>query len=300
MTRLQYPVWEKVLRSAGLAEADVQKITEKIKLAYVSWEENAFPGAIGNVVSGRICNRFDLGGMNCVVDAACGSSLAAVRMAVAELIEGRASMMVTGGVDTDNSINSYMCFSKTPAFSRGENVRTFDAESSGMMVGEGLGMVVLKRLADAERDGDRVYAVIKAVGTSSDGRFKSIYAPRPAGQAKAVRRAYQEAGFSPATVGLVEAHGTGTVAGDPAEFAGVSEVFGENNPCRQYIALGSVKSQIGHTKAAAGTASLIKAALALYHKVLPPTINVTRANPKFGIENSPFYKIGRASCRERV
>ncbi len=289
MTRLQYPVWEKVLRSAGIAEADVQKITEKMKLAYVNWEENSFPGAIGNVVSGRICNRFDLGGTNCVVDAACGSSLAAVRMAAAELIEGRANMMITGGVDTDNSINSFMCFSKTPAFSRGENVRTFDAESSGMMVGEGLGMIVLKRLADAERDGDRIYAIIQAIGTSSDGRFKSIYAPRPAGQAKAVRRAYAEAGFSPSTVGLIEAHGTGTVAGDPAEFQGINEVFSENNPRKQYIALGSVKSQIGHTKAAAGTASLIKTALALYHKVLPPTINVTRPNPKFDITNTPFY-----------
>ncbi len=109
-------------------------------------------------------------------------------------------------------------------------MRTFDAESDGMMVGEGLGMLVLKRLADAERDGDRMYAVIRAIGTSSDGRFKSIYAPRPAGQAKALRRAYEEAGFSPATVGLIEAHGTGTMAGDPAEFQGMSEVFGENNP----------------------------------------------------------------------
>jgi acyl transferase domain-containing protein len=132
-----------------------------------------------------------------------------------------------------------------------------------MMIGEGLGMIVLKRLADAERDGDRIYAVIRAIGSSSDGRFKSIYAPRPAGQAKALRRAYEEAGYSPASVGLIEAHGTGTMAGDPAEVQGLREVFGENNPRRQYIALGSVKSQIGHTKATAGAASMIKTALAL-------------------------------------
>jgi polyketide-type polyunsaturated fatty acid synthase PfaA len=261
MTRLQYPVWDKVLRSAGIPESDAEKIVEKMKLAYVGWEENSFPGAIGNVVAGRICNRFDLGGTNCVVDAACASSLAALRMAVGELIEGRANMMLTGGVDTDNSINSYMCFSKTPAFTKKENVRAFDAESGGMMVGEGLGMIVLKRLEDAERDGDRVYAVIRAIGTSSDGRFKSIYAPRPAGQAKALRRAYAEAGFPPSSVGLVEAHGTGTMAGDPAEFQGMKEVFSEDNPRRQHIALGSVKSQIAHTKAAAGVASLIKVSL---------------------------------------
>ncbi len=289
MTRLQYPLWAKVLRSVGISDSDTDKIVEKMKLAYVNWEENSFPGAIGNVVAGRICNRFDLGGTNCVVDAACASSLAAVRMAVGELIEGRANIMLTGGVDTDNSINTFMCFSKTPAFTTKENVRPFDADSGGMMVGEGLGMLVLKRLEDAQRDGDRVYAVIRAIGTSSDGRFKSIYAPRPAGQAVALRRAYAEAGFLPASVGLIEAHGTGTMAGDPAEFQGLTEVFAENNPQKQHIALGSVKSQIAHTKAAAGVASLIKTSLALYHKVLPPTINIDQPNPKLGIENTPFY-----------
>jgi acyl transferase domain-containing protein len=289
MARLQYPVWEKVLRSYGIPAEDIQKIIDKIKLAYPNWEENSFPGSIGNVVSGRIANRFDLGGTNCVVDAACGSSLAAVRMAVGELIEGKADMMITGGVDLDNSIGAYLCFSKTPAFSKGSNVRTFDKDSDGMMVGEGIGMVMLKRLDDARRDGDRIYAVIKGVGTSSDGRFKSIYAPRPAGQSLALRRAYNEAGYSPATVGLIEAHGTGTMAGDPAEFQGLNEVFSQDNPNLQYIALGSVKSQIAHTKAAAGVASLIKASLALYHKVLPATINVTTPNPKLNIEKSPFY-----------
>ena len=288
-SRLQYPVWEKVLRSAGVSEADTQRLVEKFKSAYVGWEENAFPGTIVNVIAGRIANRFDLGGTNCVIDAACGSSLAAARMAVMELVSHRADMMITGGVDADNSILSYMCFSKTPAFSKGEMARTFDAESDGMMVGEGLGMLVLKRLEDAERDGDRIYAVIRGIGSSSDGRFKSIYAPRSEGQAKALRRAYEDAGFSPQSIGLIEAHGTGTVAGDPAEFNGMQLLFGENNPKKQAIALGSVKSQMGHTKAAAGSASLIKVAMALHHKVLPPTINVTRPNPKLDIENSPFY-----------
>ena len=289
MARLQYPVWEKVLRSYGIPVEDIQKIIERIKLAYPNWEENSFPGSIGNVISGRIANRFDLGGTNCVVDAACASSLAAIHMAASELIEGRADMMITGGVDLDNSIGAFMCFSKTPAFSKSQNPSPFDKDSDGMMVGEGIGMVMLKRLADARRDGDRIYAVIKGIGTSSDGRFKSIYAPRPAGQSLAMRRAYAEAGYSPATVGLIEAHGTGTMAGDPAEFEGLNEVFSENNPNKQTIALGSVKSQIAHTKAAAGVASLIKVSLALYHKVLPATIHVNIPNPKLEIENSPFY-----------
>jgi len=287
--RLQYPVWEKVLRSSGLSASDTEKIVNKVKSAYVPWQENSFPGMLGNVITGRIANRLDLGGMNCVVEAACASSLGALKLAISELVEHRADMMLTGGVETDNSIIAYMGFSKTPAVSPSESVRPFDAESDGMMLAEGIGMLVLKRLEDAQRDNDRIYAVIKGIGSSSDGRYKSIYAPRPEGQVLALRRAYEDAGFSPASVGLVEAHGTGTLAGDPAEFISIKEVFGHNNPRKQYIALGTVKSQIGHTKAAAGAASLIKTALALHHKVLPPTINITKPHPKLDIENSPFY-----------
>ncbi len=289
VSRMQYPVWRKVLRHSGVPENDIDIIIEKIKTAYIQWETNTFPGMIANVVAGRIANRFNLGGINCVVDAACASSLAAIKMSVSELIEGRANMMITGGVDTDNSIGPYMCFSKTPAFTGGDIVRPFDEKSDGMMVGEGLGLVVLKRLADAERDGDRIYAVIKGVGSSSDGRFKSIYAPRSSGQAKAIQRTYQEAGFAPETVGLIDAHGTGTMAGDPAEVEGLKLVFGVDDLHPSSIALGSVKSQIGHTKATAGAASLIKIALALHHKVLPATINVTKPNPIFDLEHSPFY-----------
>ena len=286
--RLQYPIWEKVLKTKGLSDEDTQNIIEKIKSAYINWDTNAFPGMLANVVAGRIANRFDFGGTNCVIDAACASSLSALSMAIAELADRRADMMLTGGVDTDNSILAYMCFSKTPAVSPGENVKPFDAESDGMMLGEGIGMLVLKRLEDAERDNDKIYAVIKGVGTSSDGRHKSIYAPRAEGQMKALERAYERAGFAPQTVGLIEAHGTGTMAGDPAEFAALKAVFSKDNSL-QSTALGSVKSQIGHTKAAAGAASLIKTALALHHKVLPPTINVTKPNPKLGIDDSPFY-----------
>ncbi|MTJ12554.1 SDR family NAD(P)-dependent oxidoreductase [Anabaena sp. UHCC 0187] len=287
--RLQDPLWKKVLKNSGLSDEDSQKIIEKLKSGYVQWEENAFPGMLANVISGRIANRLDLGGMNCVVDAACASSLGALRMAISELVEHRADMMITGGVDTDNSIFAYMCFSKTPAVSPGEKVRPFDTDADGMLLGEGVGMLVLKRLEDAQRDGDRIYAVIKGMGSSSDGKYKSIYAPRAEGQINSLIRAYTDAGMSPASVGLIEAHGTGTMVGDPTEFTSITSVFGENNPKKQHIALGTVKSQIGHTKAAAGAASLIKAALALHHKVLPPTINVSKPHPKLNIENSPFY-----------
>ena len=249
IARLQYPIWEKALRASGVAENDIPRIVDKMKKAYVGWNENSFPGLLGNVISGRITNRFDLGGINSVVDAACAASLSAIKMALSELVEGRADMMLTGGVDTDNSPFMYMSFSKTPAFSKSGNISPFSDKADGMLIGEGLGMIVLKRLADAERDGDQIYAVIKGVGTSSDGRFKSVYAPRSSGQAMAIERAYEEAGFDPKTVELLEAHGTGTGAGDPTEFNSMQMVFGKDNPVKQHIALGSVKSQIGHTKA---------------------------------------------------
>ncbi len=288
-SRLQYPIWQRVLESSGISPEDTKIIINKIKLAYAPWNENAFPGLLGNVIAGRIANRLDLGGMNSVVDAACASSLAAINTAVSELIEGRADMMISGGVDADNSPFTYMCFSKTPAFSHSQQIRPFDQQSDGMLIGEGLGMVVLKRLEDAERDGDRIYAVIRGIGSSSDGRYKSIYAPRPSGQTLAIQRAYQEAGFPPQAVSLIEAHGTGTKAGDPAEFEGLKAAFGTPNGKKQSIAIGSVKSQIGHTKAAAGAAGMIKTTLALHHKVLPPTLNVSQPAEALDIDNSHFY-----------
>ena len=287
--RLHYPVWEKVLKSSGLSDRETQTIIKKIKSAYVPWNENAFPGMLANVVAGRIANRLNLGGTNCVVDAACASSLAAVKIAVSELLENRCDMILTGGVDVNNSITTYICFSKTPAISPRDSIRPFDAESDGMIVGEGIGMMVLKRLEDAIADNDRIYAVIKGIGSSSDGKNKSIYAPSKEGQVKALKRAYEDAGCSPDSISLIEAHGTGTKVGDSTEFSSLKEFFGDRDSKQQSIALGSIKSQIGHTKAAAGAASLIKTALALHHKILPPTINVTKPNPKLKIQDSPFY-----------
>ncbi len=288
-TRLQYPIWKQVLTNSGVTETDADEIVAKIKKAYVGWEENSFPGMLGNVIAGRVANRLNLGGTNCVLDAACASSLTAIKMAVSDLLEYRSEIMIAGGIDTDNSPFMYLSFSKTPAFTPDDTSRPFDIDSNGMLIGEGLGMVALKRLEDARRDQDRIYAVIKGIGTSSDGRYKSIYAPRPEGQVKALQQAYFKAGFPPQSVGLVEAHGTGTAAGDMAEFSALKTVFTADDHPHQHIALGSVKSQIGHTKAAAGSAGFIKAALALYHRVLPATINVKEPQPKIEIESSPFY-----------
>ncbi|WP_065485307.1 type I polyketide synthase [Streptomyces sp. PTY087I2] len=287
--RLQSPVLKEVVRSCGLSDRDAEEIVAKFRLAYAPWEENSFPGMLGNVVAGRIANRLDLGGINMTVDAACASSLGAVRTAVSELLEGRSDTMLVGGCDAENTIFMYLCFSKTPALSKSGQIRPFDKDADGTLIGEGIGMLALRRLSDAERDGNRIYAVLRGMGTSSDGRFKSIYAPRKEGQIVALQRAYEDADCSPSSVELFEAHGTGTAVGDATELSALSAVVSEGNDHQQYAAVGSVKSQIGHTKAAAGAAGLIKLALSLHHKVLPPTINVSEPNPTIGFTSGPFY-----------
>jgi acyl transferase domain-containing protein/NADP-dependent 3-hydroxy acid dehydrogenase YdfG len=287
--RLGHPIWRRALRSAGVDHATTEDVVQRIADSYVGWQENSFPGLLGNVAAGRIANRLDLRGTNCVVDAACASSLAAVSLATLELASGRCDLAVTGGLDTFNDIFMYMCFSKTPALSPTGEARPFDSEADGTILGEGLGLFVLKRLDDARRDGDRIYAVIRSIGTSSDGKGQAVYAPSAGGQVKALERAYASADISPGTVELVEAHGTGTRIGDATELAALEEVYQKARSGPAWCALGSVKSQVGHTKAAAGAAGLIKAALALHHKVLPPTLKVERPIERLGLEDSPFY-----------
>ncbi|MYY04568.1 type I polyketide synthase [Streptomyces sp. SID4913] len=288
--RTHRPVWLAALRESGLGEAEAQAVCDRISARFAPWRESTFPGLLGNVVAGRISNRFDLHGINHTTDAACASSLAALSTAVGELALGRADLVISGGVDTGNDVGMFLCFSKTPALSPSGDCRPFSAAADGTMLGEAVVMYALKRLADAERDGDRIHAVIRGIGTSSDGRSTAIYAPLPDGQAKALRRAYEDAGYGPETVELVEAHGTGTKAGDTAELAALGEVFGASGRSDgPWCAIGSVKSQIGHTKCAAGAAGLLKAVMALHHKVLPPTVKVERPNPAAAGPDGPFY-----------
>lgn len=269
--RLQNPVIEEVAASCGLGPREVAEFSRRFLAAYPQWTSDSFPGLLANVVSGRIAKHFNLGGANYAVDAACASSLAALRAAVDELVLGRADLMITGGCDVDNAIFAFMCFSKTPALSPSGRIRPFDTAADGTLIGEGIGMLALKRLADAERDGDRVYAVIRGIGNSSDGPATSIYAPCGEGQLLALERAYDDADIPAASVALIEAHGTGTPTGDGVELATLNRHFGDARP--HSVAIGSVKSQIGHTKAAAGAAGLIKMAMALHDKILPPHIN---------------------------
>ncbi|MFI5493026.1 SDR family NAD(P)-dependent oxidoreductase [Actinoplanes sp. NPDC051859] len=250
--------------------------------------EDTFPGVLANVIAGRVANRLDLGGPNYTVDAACASSLAAMDSACKELIAGDSDLMICGGADLHNGINDYLMFTSAHALSPTGRCRTFDSTGDGIALGEGVAAVVLKRLADAERDGDRVYAVIKGLGGASDGRALGLTAPRAEGQRRALDRAYHGAGISPREVGLVEAHGTGTVVGDRTELETLTKLFTESGAEPGGAVLGSVKSQIGHTKCAAGMAGVIKAALALHTGVRPPTIGLSRPNPAWNPDTSPF------------
>ncbi len=253
------------------------------------WTEDSFAGILVNVIAGRIANRLNFGGANFTTDAACGSSLAAVYQGVSELIAGRSDFVLAGGVDTVQGPFGYLCFSKTQALSPRGRCSTFDSTGDGIAISEGLAMIALKRLADAERDGDRIYAVIKGVGASSDGNAKGMTAPLPAGQLRAMRRTYAQAGYGPDSVGLFEAHGTGTVAGDTAELESTTTLIREHKHSPRQAVVGSVKTMIGHTKATAGVAGLVKAALALHHQVLPPHLHVKVPNAILRDESSPLH-----------
>lgn len=252
------------------------------------------PGLVPNVMTGRIANRLNLRGPNYLVDSACSSSLLAVGAAIDELRAGRSRMMLAGGVNASLPADVTTIFTQLGALSSRGKVRPFEAGSDGTLLGEGLGVVVLKRLSDALADGDRVYAVLRGVGQSSDGRGTGLLAPSQEGETLAIRRAYAASGVDPASVDLVEAHGTGIPLGDRTEIAALKAVFGARSTPIGVKALGSVKSMISHCIPAAGVASLIKMALSLHHRVLPPTLCDT-VNPELGIDATPFYVNTRAA-----
>ncbi|WP_249025464.1 type I polyketide synthase, partial [Streptomyces sparsogenes] len=253
-------------------------------------------GLVPNLAASRVANRLDLGGPAYTVDAACASSLVAVDQAVGELASGRCDMMLAGGVHHCHDITLWSVFAQLRALSPSERIRPFHRAADGILIGEGTGVVVLKRLADARRDGDRVYAVIRGTGVAGDGRAAGLVNPDPGGQTRAVRQAWRAAGLDPrepGSLGLLEAHGTATPAGDAAELATVAEVFGAPaGDGTDRAVIGSVKSMIGHTMPAAGVAGLVKAALAVHHGLLPPTLHCDDPHP--ALAETRFRTIGTA------
>ncbi|MDP2956049.1 MAG: type I polyketide synthase, partial [Longimicrobiales bacterium] len=249
--------------------------------------EDTMPGELGNITAGRVAALYDFKGPNFIADAACASAMAAMSAAVEGLIVHQYDAVLTGGIDANMGAPTYVKFCAIGALSP-TGTRPYAEGADGFVMGEGAGVFLLKRLADAERDGDKVYAVILGVAGSSDGKGKGITAPNPAGQKFAVERAWRRAGVAPAPGDMIEGHGTSTKVGDVAEMEALHIAFqGQGLPVGS-IALGSVKSNVGHLKAGAGAVGVMKAVLSLHHKGLPPSVNFRAPNPSIDFSRSPF------------
>ena len=268
-----------------------ESVERELRVNFEAWlpgvTEDTMPGELSNCIAGRIANLFNLRGPSFTTDAACASALAAMDATVDGLLAHEFDVAITGGVDRNMGANAFVKFCAIGALSP-TGTRSYSDGADGFVMGEGAALFVVKRLADAIRDDDRVYAVVRGVGGSSDGKGKGITAPNPIGQRFAVERAWKNAGMSPAECTLVEGHGTSTRVGDAVELSALMEAFAGANLPVGSVALGSVKSNIGHLKAAAGAAGMLKATLALNDKVLPPSINFDRPNPNVDWSVSPF------------
>lgn len=280
-----------LLRSHGITAGD---LPPELSAHLPQLTEDGLPGVLTSVIAGRVANRLDLGGKNLIVDSACASALVALDIACNELRGRSSDVVLCGGVDLHNGLVDYVSFTAAQALARSGRCRAFDVDADGMTLAEGCGCLVLKRLEDAERDGDRIYALVQGVAGSSDGRHLGLTAPRQEGQMRAVRRAYEVTGVSPAEIGMVEAHGTGTPTGDRTELLTTTEIFAEAGAAPGSVVIGSVKSNIGHTKCASGIASLIKAAKSAYHGVQPPTLHIRTPIEEWDPATSPFVFLDRA------
>lgn len=273
----------------GVSADQEEKLRKIFKEQLPPFNADMCPSMVPNVMTGRIANRLNFTGPNYMVDAACASSLLAVNAAIEELRSGSSRIMLAGGVNASLPAEVSVIFTLLDALSDSGKVRPFSTGSDGTLLGEGLGVVVLKRLSDALADGDRIYSLVHGVGQSSDGKGYSLLAPSEKGETLAIQRTYDATGIDPETVTLVEAHGTGIALGDRTEVASLTNIFGKKRKGEQgAIAMGSVKSMISHCIPAAGMASFIKTSLALYHKILPPTL-CEDVNPALGIDKTPFF-----------
>jgi acyl transferase domain-containing protein/phosphopantetheinyl transferase len=272
----------------GLSGKETDRVKKEFQLKKGRFAADTAMGLIPNLVASLVSNRLDLGGPAYTVDAACASSLVAIDHAIKELLTGSCDLVIAGGVHACQNAPFWSIFTQLGALSRSQQIRPFDRKADGLLIGEGCGFVVLKRLEDALRDEHRIYAVIKGVGVSSDGAGNSVMSPSVKGQSKAIIRAWENAGIDPQQVGYIEAHGTGTPVGDRIEMETLSAVFGAGIGLPK-AGIGSVKSNIGHAMPAAGIAGVIKTALALYYKELPPTLHCEE--PLAAMKDSRFEPV---------
>jgi acyl transferase domain-containing protein/NAD(P)-dependent dehydrogenase (short-subunit alcohol dehydrogenase family) len=273
----------------GLGEEFRRRVLAELRQAWrgqlAPMTSSSLPGALGNIIAARIAHFYNFHGPAQTVDAACASSLAAFEAAVLGLRAHRFDLALAGGVDFVMDPSTYAGFSAMEALSDTGSF-PFDERADGFVMGEGAVLFVLKRLVDAEAAGDHICGIIEGIGSSSDGRGRSLIAPNYWGQVRALKRAYADAGVSPERLGYVEAHGTATPIGDPIEIYSMRQVFSECPRCS--IPLGSIKSNIGHLKAAAGAAGLLRAVLAIENQTIPPQANFEKANRRCQLDESPL------------
>ncbi|NJM88484.1 MAG: polyketide synthase, partial [Hydrococcus sp. RU_2_2] len=238
----------------------------------------------------RVSYKLNLTGPSLTVQTACSTSLVATNLACQSLLNYQCDIALAGGVSIRIPQKTGYLHEEGGTLSPDGHCRAFDVNAGGTTIGNGVGIVVLKRLSEAIADGDRIYAVITGSAINNDGSGKVGYtAPSVNGQAEVIAEAMMLAGVDPETINYIEAHGTGTALGDPIEIAALSQVFRAHTQKKGFCAIGSVKTNIGHLDTAAGVAGLIKTALALKHKLIPPSLNFKQPNPQIDFVNSPFY-----------
>ena len=259
-------------------------------------EGHTLTGAALSIIANRVSYLLDLRGPSVAVDTACSGSLTAVHQAVTALRDGSCDVAIAGGVSLILSPTLYVALGKSEMLSEDGRCKTFDRRANGYVRGEGVGVVVLRRLADARRDGDPLRAVVRGTALNHGGRTASLTSPNPDVQADLIVDAYRASGVDPVTVGYVEAHGTGTALGDPIEVTGLTTAFarlyaaaGRTVPPQPTCAIGSVKTNIGHLEAAAGIAGLLKVVLALQHATIPASLHFQERNPYVDLTGSPFF-----------
>ncbi len=249
--------------------------------------EDTLPGELSNFIAGRVANALNFSGANFVPAAACASSLAALQVASDGLLSHKFEAVLTGVIDRNMGPEAFVKFSKAGVLSA-EGSRPYGEGADGFVMGEGEAVFLLKRLEDAERDGDKIYALVRGIGSSAEGCGERLGAPNPIGQQRAIERAWQDAGIDPQVVGMIEGNGTSTSVGNVAGVNCLNAVFGSPGLKAGSVPLGSVKSNIGHLKSATGATGLLKAILSLHHQVLPRSANFVRPNPNIDFSHSPF------------
>ncbi|MFI5500467.1 polyketide synthase Pks13 [Nocardia asteroides] len=252
----------------------------------ISAEAYALLGASTGIIANRVSYFFDFRGPSVTVDTACSSTIVAVHQAVRALRDGEADVALAGGVNMILAPVITLGFEKNGAVAKDGHIKAFSNDADGMVRSEGAGLVVLKRLVDAERDGDSILGVIKGSAVNSDGRSNGLFAPNPEAQADVLRAAYRDAGIAPSSVDYIEAHGTGTPIGDPIEAEALARIVGRGRDADKPALLGSAKTNFGHLESGAGAASLAKVLMSFQHNVIPPNINYAGPSPYIPFEQA--------------